>query len=539
MTSPTPTAQRPSSSPSADAQGVPPQALHLWELVSTASTPLGVVDEAGAVVHSNAALDDLLAQATFLAEWLRDVEATQAKRTSVSVPGQSPVELYLEALRDGHRLLFAWREDATEPGADRDPLTGLGSRARFERLLKSERYDTLLLLDLDRFKAINDTLGHDAGDQLLKLAAKRLLKAIRNDDPIVRLGGDEFAIFHCVGEGGVATAVRIAERIIKLLGGPFLVDSQTVHVGASVGVASLRAGDTSREELYRHADLALYAAKANGRNRYWCFEEALEAQANDRREMEAQLRQALMLGQLRLYYQPQVDTTDRHVCGVEALLRWDHPHRGELTPEHFVPMAEEIGEIRPIGEWVLRHACAHASEWPNELSVAVNVSAGQIIDPRFIDTVRAALDAAKLAPARLELEVTEGVLMSNFPLILERLSAAKALGVSVTLDEFGTGYSSLNYLNRFPFSRIKIARSFVRGQQDDPRARNLVKCVLALGDSLGISTLASGIETQAQCDALIAIGCREGQGWLFGAPLNHEDLGAYLREHELSPLDTP
>lgn len=505
--------------------------------MSSASTPLGVVDEAGTVVHSNRALDELLDQVAFLRDWLGEVDATQAMRTSVPVEGQAPVELYLEAVRDGHRLLFAWWEHDAEAGADRDPLTGLGSRARFERLLHNDRYDTLLLLDLDRFKAVNDTLGHNAGDQLLKLAAKRLLKAIRNDDPIVRLGGDEFAIFHSAGEGGLGTAEKIASRIIKLIGGPFLVESQTVHVGVSVGIASLRTGHTSREELYRHADLALYAAKANGRNRYWCFEETLEEQANDRRAMEAQLRQALILGQLRLYYQPQVATADHRVNGIEALLRWDHPERGELTPEHFVPMAEEIGEIRSIGEWVLCNACAHAAQWPDDLPVAVNVSAGQIVDPRFIDTIKRALEGAGLAPERLELEVTESVLMSNLPLILERLTEAKALGVSVTLDEFGTGYSSLNYLNRFPFGRIKIARSFVRGQQDDPRARSLVKCVLALGESLGISTLAAGIETQAQCDALLAIGCREGQGWLFGAPLTREDLDAYLR-HQLPSTTT-
>ncbi len=510
---------------------VPPQALHLWELVSTASTPLGVVGPQGDLVHANAALEQLNRRAPALVEWLKGVSTPLAQRTSISVPGHDPVELYLENACAGYRLLFAWIDDSNTV-SDQDPLTGVGSRARFERLMQSDRYDALLLIDLDRFKQVNDTLGHGPGDQLLKLAAKRIIRAIRSDDPIVRLGGDEFAIFHTVGEGGLSSAVKIAERVIKLLSGPFLVDQQTVHVGASVGIATLDpAGHTSREELYRHADLALYAAKASGGSRLWCFERELEEQANERRALESDLRQALLLGQLKVYYQPQVTTDAGDVRGVEALLRWEHPERGTLAPEEFVPVAEEIGEIGRIGAWVLRSACAHASRWPGELAVAVNVAARQIEDPQFLSLVEEALNVAGLDPARLELEVTESVLMANSPLILERLRAVKELGVSVTLDEFGTGFSSLSYLNRFPFSRIKIARSFIQSQQHDARARNLVKCVLAMGDSLGISTLASGVDTQEQCDALVAIGCREGQGWLFGKPLTREGLDDYLRQN--------
>ncbi|MEO0971555.1 MAG: bifunctional diguanylate cyclase/phosphodiesterase [Pseudomonadota bacterium] len=506
---------------------VPPEALHLWELAAAASTPLGVLETSGQLVFANSALQKMVAREPRLLTSLAEVSSVPQQCVTIEGAWGANIQVQLEAPRGEHRLVFAWL--AEEAFSHTDPLTGFGSRVRFEELTQSQEHSCLLLIDLDRFKQVNDTLGHEAGDTLLRLVAKRIRKAVRRDDEIARLGGDEFAIFCDGDEGGVEAAVRTAERVIKLLKGPFLVDRQTVHIGASVGVASLEDGRSRHEDLYRHADLALYAAKGAGGNTVRRFDSALEDQARDRRTMEVDLRQALTLKQFALHYQPQINTQDGGISGVEALLRWEHPTRGTLLPEEFVPMAEEIGEIRAIGEWTLKNACAHAMDWPSDVSVAVNVAARQLDDPNFLGIIHRALDQSGLDPTRLELEVTERVLMSNSIVVLEHLTQVRELGISVALDDFGTGYSSLNYLNRFPFSRIKIDRSFVQSQQYDARARNLVKCVLALGKSLGIHTLAEGIETEEQLKALTEFGCREGQGWYFGKPLTRGDLDEYLR----------
>ncbi|MDF1504261.1 EAL domain-containing protein [Roseisolibacter sp. H3M3-2] len=421
-----------------------------------------------------------------------------------------------------------------------DPLTGLANRARFqeraERALGAPdaagddaRRTALLLVDLDDFKTVNDSLGHAAGDQLLASVATRLLAATRGSDTVARLGGDEFAML-LPAVRGEEEAVLVAKRVVATLGVPFRVGGRPLRLGASVGIALARGGEGA-DDLLRNADLALYRAKSQGRARYELFAPALHAAAVERLELEGELRAAIAGDQLVLHYQPIVDLRGGATRGVEALVRWRHPARGLVPPATFIPLAESTDLIVPLGRWVLRRACDEAARWPGgdaAPSVAVNVSARQLAGDDFARTVADALRDSGLPPRRLVLEVTESVLLGDLDAALRRLEALRALGVRLALDDFGTGYSSLAYLQRLPVDLLKIDRTFTAGLDGSGRRAALARSIVAMADTLGLETVAEGVETDAQHAALVALGCRLAQGYRYARPMDADALRAFL-----------
>jgi diguanylate cyclase (GGDEF)-like protein len=407
-----------------------------------------------------------------------------------------------------------------------DAVTGLVDRTAFYSALEARVAESpgdlaVLLMDLDRFKAVNDTLGHTAGDALLAAAGRRLRRAIRPDDIAARLGGDEFAVL--LGEPASREAVAgLAARVIDLMAQPYLVDGRVANVGASAGAVLSRPGDgASGETLMRQADLAMYQAKATGRGRFAFFEPSLQERAEARRSLELDLRGALALEQFELFYQPQVDVQNDGLTGFEALIRWRHPVRGLVPPDSFINVAEEIGLISSIGAWVIATACHEAMRWPGNYTVAVNVAAQQFEASSLVPSIEAALRMSRLPSARLEIEVTETALLRAGGSTLAQLEAIKALGVQVSLDDFGTGYSSLTQLRSFAFDRVKIDRSFV----DDEA---VVRAVAALGRSLGMRTTAEGIETPQQMARLRTEGCTEGQGYLLSRPVPVDQIDGLI-----------
>ena len=422
-----------------------------------------------------------------------------------------------------------------------DALTGLPNRTRFHELLTlhvaslhdSSRSYAVLIIDLDRFKPVNDMLGHAAGDLLLCKVAERLRSAMRDGDVIARLGGDEFVVLLTEAEHA-ESAVGTATRLIELLSHPFSLDGHLAHVGASVGVALAPEHGDTPDELLHNADLALYAAKRDGRGSAKLFERAFDTRMRERLALEAGLRRALAEGELVLHYQPLLDTHSGRIASAEALVRWRHPERGLIPPLDFITLAEETGLIVPLGEWVLRTACTEAATWPNELSVAVNLSPTQFRDPHLAETVEAALKAARLSPMRLELEITEGVLLADEERTLATLNALRSMGVRIAMDDFGTGYSSLSYLQRFPFDKIKIDQSFVRRIPDDPSSAALVRAIITMGACLGISTTVEGVETEEQLDFSTAQGCDHIQGYHVSRPLPATAFHAFLQAQILT-----
>ena len=412
--------------------------------------------------------------------------------------------------------------------ARHDPLTGLDNRPllaeRAEQALAAVARGgmaAILCLDLDLFKAVNDTFGHAAGDALLCQVAERIRACVRPMDAVARLGGDEFAVLQ-VGIERIGDAGRLASRLLSVLAAPFLIEGQSVPVSASLGIAVAPTDGTDYTSLLRKADAALYRAKAEGRGRWRFFEPAMAVERGIRERMVLELRQALARGEFVLHYMPQVALGSGRLLGFEALLRWQHPVRGLLAPGTFIRFAEETGLIVPIGAWALNRACADAANWPDDISVAVNFSAVQLRDRTLVRGVTAALTAAGLSAARLEIEITETVLIEDDTAVLAELRALHGLGVRVALDDFGTGYASLGYLRRFPFDKIKLDRSFVRDIAEAADARAIALAVAGLGRSLGIATLAEGVETAAQRDLLHAEGFAEAQGYFFGGAV---DLG--------------
>jgi diguanylate cyclase (GGDEF)-like protein len=419
--------------------------------------------------------------------------------------------------------------------AHHDALTSLPNRVLFHESLDhalgfARRGHLLALhcLDLDQFKAVNDTLGHPVGDGLLKAVAERLLGALRETDEIARLGGDEFAIVQTAIESPIE-ATALASRVIELIEAPFEIDGHQIVIGVSIGVAFAPQDGLDADELLKNADLALYRAKFDGRGVYRLFQTAMDAEMQSRRVIELDLRNALNGGQFEVYYQPLVDLHAQAVTGFEALLRWHHPERGMIPPDKFIPIAEEIGAILPIGEWVLRTACAAAAAWPGGQSISVNLSPVQFKSRDLLAMVTIALRDAGLAPGRLELEITETVMLHDTVATLATLHELRSLGVRIAMDDFGTGYSSLSYLRRFPFDRIKIDQSFVRelGKQRDSAA--IIRAVIALSHDLGMATTAEGVETREQLRALALAGCTAIQGYLFSRPLPLRDIPAMLR----------
>ncbi|WP_232631401.1 putative bifunctional diguanylate cyclase/phosphodiesterase [Methylobacterium sp. Leaf118] len=431
-------------------------------------------------------------------------------------------------------------EDVTELArgaalALQEPLTGLCNRIGLHErldaaLAESARTGTplaVLMLDLDRFKAINDTLGHPVGDALLCKVAERLRRAVRKDDVVARLGGDEFAILQA-GAAQPQAAVALAARLVDLVGRTYVIDGHMLNVGLSVGVALAPADGASADDLLKHADLALYRAKAEGRATYRFFEPAMNAQMQARRSLEVDLRRALALKQFALVFQPQFQIETGQVVGFEALLRWNHPERGPVSPALFIPLAEEIGVIVAIGEWALRTACREAASWPQPASIAVNLSPVQFRGGKLVETVTHVLAQTGLDPTRLELEITEGALLDNTDSVIAVLNGLRRLGVRISMDDFGTGYSSLSYLQKFPFDKIKIDQSFVRGMAGNAECGAIVRAIARLGASLGMRTTAEGVETSDQLAAVRAEGCTEVQGYLTGRPMPGIEAAALL-----------
>jgi diguanylate cyclase (GGDEF)-like protein len=379
------------------------------------------------------------------------------------------------------------------------------------------------IFDLDYFKTVNDTLGHPAGDKLLKEAAARLQTLVRETDTIARMGGDEFAIVQ-VGIAQPADATSLAQRIIAVVSEPYDIEGHQVVVGASVGIAIGPNDGTSPEQIIRNADLALYRAKDDGRGTYRFFEPEMDAQMQARRELESDLRKALAACEFQLHYQPVVDLASNEISGFEALIRWHHPVKGLIAPNTFIPLAEEIGLIVPIGEWALRQACATAAKWPAHFKIAVNLSPAQFRSPGLLQAIVGALAASGLAPDRLELEITEAILLQDSETTLGMLYRLRELGVRIAMDDFGTGYSSLSYLQSFPFDKIKIDRSFVRDIAESTGSLNIVRAVAALAKGLGMTATAEGVETTQQLDTIRAEGCTEMQGYLFSRPLPADEI---------------
>ena len=417
-----------------------------------------------------------------------------------------------------------------------DPLTGLANRALFRealedalaRAVRTGKTCALLFIDLDRFKAVNDTLGHSAGDRLLRETAGRLGDAIGGGAVIARLGGDEFAVM--LPEASVRRVDRVARAIVATLSSPFDLDGHAASIGASVGYALGPVDGGSVDKLLKSADLALYEVKSNGRGAACRFVPAIRERADERRALEADLAMALERGELSLAFQPVVEASDEHIVGFEALLRWTHPTLGKIPPDKFIPVAEATGLIIPIGNWVIETACAWAAQWPDHIRIAVNLSPAQIDDPLLLETVQRALTVNDLDPDRLELEITESLFLNEKPATIGTLAALRGLGVSFALDDFGTGYSSLGYLQKAAFSRIKIDRSFVsRATQPGSEAGAIIQAIVSLAHSLNMATTAEGTETREEFEFCRALGCEQIQGYLFGRPMPPEDATALVR----------
>ncbi|HLH12073.1 MAG TPA: EAL domain-containing protein [Methylovirgula sp.] len=422
--------------------------------------------------------------------------------------------------------------------AHHDGLTDLPNRLLFAERIeqaisqigRTGEYFAVLTLDLDHFKQVNDTLGHPIGDALLRAVAERLTFCVREVDTVSRLGGDEFAILQCGLEKPEKAAV-LARRIIEVLSAPYEIEGQRVTTGVSIGISIAPTDGTSYEKLLKNADVALYLAKADGRGTWRFFEPEMDVRLQVRRTLELDLRDALANEEFEIFYQPIYDLSESTINGFEALLRWRHPTRGLVSPADFVPIAEEIGLIVPIGEWVLRKACAEANSWPQRIKVAVNVSAAQFKNERLVKTVTDVLALTGLQPSRLELEITESVLLANNVATLRTLHELREIGVRISMDDFGTGYSSLSYLHSFPFDKIKIDQSFVRTMSDkESGSRTIVHAVVALGSSLGIRTTAEGVETKEQLSLLRRAGCNEVQGYLFSPAVPAQEIHRLLAQ---------
>ena len=418
--------------------------------------------------------------------------------------------------------------------ARHDGLTGLLNRyALRERLedalLRTRRGEgcAVLALDLDRFKEVNDTLGHAVGDAVLRSVATRLLEVARETDVVARPGGDEFVVIQ-FGLHQPRDAEALAARIVATLGRPHEIDGQKVGTGVSIGIAVAPEDGADVEQVLRCADLALYGAKGDDADRFRFFEPGMQVRTHDRRQLLADLRKALARGEFELHYQPLVELALNRIVGFEALVRWRHPVRGLVLPGAFIAVAEETGLIEPLGEWILGKACADAANWPPEMKVAVNLSVVQFSKGNLHATVAAALEKAELMPQRLELEITESLLLQETETTLAVLRRLRERGVSIAMDDFGIGYSSLSHLSRFPFDRVKIDRSFVATAGPGTSGAAIIRAVSELCRSLGITTTAEGIETIEHLQQVVSLGCTEGQGYFFARPCPAVDIPALL-----------
>jgi diguanylate cyclase (GGDEF)-like protein/PAS domain S-box-containing protein len=420
--------------------------------------------------------------------------------------------------------------------AQHDGLTGLPNRGllrqQMDEMLQHTRRSSdkmaVLMLGLDNFKAVNDTLGHGVGDKLLRSVAKRLRSTLREQDTLARLNSDEFAIIQS-GLARPEDAVLLARRLLEAIGEPYLLDGHSVVIGASIGIAMAPGDGEESEKLLKHADMALSRAKNDSRGTFSFFESGMDARAQGRRKIEIDLRDAIQGEVLRPYYQPLIDLSSGRITGFEALVRWPHPERGMVSPAEFIPVAEETGLINALGGLMLRRACMDAALWPDDVRVAVNLSPLQFRAGNLLSVVMEALKQSGLSAERLELEITETLLLEKSSQVLATLHALRALGVRISMDDFGTGYSSLSYLRSFPFDKIKIDQSFVRGLGTNNDAQAIVRAIISLGIGLGVTITAEGVETEAELACLRSEGCHEGQGFLFSHARPNAEIVAMLK----------
>ncbi|RYE09316.1 MAG: EAL domain-containing protein [Hyphomicrobiales bacterium] len=480
--------------------------------------------------------------------WRHDVIARGQYDKTIVEFGKRTIMMQHHPMKDGG--FVSTHEDITEQRqqeariqhlARHDALTELPNRAQFleemqgtEAGIERGEKAAVLCIDLDHFKNVNDTLGHSLGDKLLKQASARLWGTTRETDVLARLGGDEFSLLLRPIDKP-SDAATIAERIVKAMSTPFSIDGHQIVIGASVGIALAPADGETTDILMKNADLALYRAKAEGRSTYHFFEQDMDAAIQKRRTIESGLRAALALNELRVVFQPLVGLKENRVTCLEALLRWTH--QGEaISPAEFIPVAEETGLIVPIGEWVLREACSAAVMWPTEARVAVNLSPVQFKNKRLFETILSILSETGLPPTRLELEITESLLLNDNEHTLQTLHRLRAIGIRISMDDFGTGYSSLSYLRAFPFDKIKIDRSFMRDLETRGDSLAIIKAVIGLGHSLGMSTTAEGVETEEQLRAVREQGCNEVQGFLFSPPLEAGQVFSLLAKESKPKL---
>jgi diguanylate cyclase (GGDEF)-like protein/PAS domain S-box-containing protein len=454
-----------------------------------------------------------------------------------------PVEILWRGGTDGGERVVAVRDISREKAAEGkierlarfDPLTGLANRELFERQLHraldladhTRNSVALLYVDLNQFEIVNEALGPRTVEQILIQTARRLSGTVRTTDTVARIGRDQFIIIQMLG-GQSADTGALADRIMAELAHPFLIDDQAIAVAASLGVTLYPADGSRVQELIKNAVLAVRQAKNDGRGRWRYFEPGMDLLPRTKRSLEHDLRTALKESQFSLNYQPFVDTATLEVIGCEALLRWDHPERGWVSPADFIPLAEETGLIVPIGSWVLFTACAEAVSWPQPLIISVNLSPAQFVEPGIVNTVAGVLRQTGLPASRLELEITEGTLMDDTQNALLIMTSLKALGVKIAMDDFGTGYSSLSYLRKFPFDKIKIDRSFISDVEDDAEAEVIVRAIIAMSRSLRLVVTAEGVETKEQLSTLRELGCNFVQGYLLGRPCSAGQLDFHI-----------
>ncbi len=416
-----------------------------------------------------------------------------------------------------------------------DTVTGLLNRAAFQRAITeavakaAETGEQMAIhyIDLDEFKGINDSLGHYVGDRVLACVAERLRAALPDEPMLARIGGDEFAVLQLAANR--EKAADLAWKALAIFSDPFVIGDHRIAMDASIGIAIAPDDGITLTDLMKNADLALYCAKADGRGRYRFHTRALAEHARDRRVMAIDLKRAISAKEFSVVYQPIVSVADRTVVACEALLRWNHPVRGPVPPLEFIPLAEEMGLILPIGEWVLREACAQAARWPNGIGISINLSPLQLRNARLLDEVRTAMIDFGVDAGRIAFEITETSILADTVGIRTTLGALKSLGIRIALDDFGTGYSSLWSLRTFPIDRIKIDQSFVRDFGRDNQSTSIVRAVIALAADLGMATTAEGIETAEQAEQLLACGCREGQGYYFSRPKSADDILKFLQ----------
>ena len=480
---------------------------------------------------------------------LQNLQRSRYEPIEISMSGDRVLAVSRRLMADGGSVVIL--DDVTERKraheritylAKYDDLTGLANRTQFHERIgdmlvaarkRGNNRVSLLLIDLDRFKSVNDTLGHPIGDKLLRQVAHRLRSVVRSGDVITRLGGDEFVVLQATRKH--QDAGTLAQRLINTVKEPFHIDGHRIDIGASIGVAVAPKDGLDADELLKKADTALYVAKRSGGGDHRIFTTEMEEAVLVRRSLELDLREALASDGFEIYYQPLVDLSSGKVTTCEALLRWVHPVRGEVPPSSFIPVAEETGLIVALGEWVLNQACAEAVDWPDAVKVAVNLSPVQFRDRNLTLHVISALAKSNLPAQRLELEVTERLLLEDDDDTLVAMDQLLDLGIRISLDDFGTGFSSLNYLRKFPFQKIKIDQSFIRDVEKTRDARSIISAIASLGAGLNKIVVAEGIETEQQADLARALGCHEGQGFYFGPPMSRAAIRAWLAEGVAAP----